>query len=115
MAAALAEGVDDGHDALCEAVPAFAARSGGLLAPHHEAPQLALGVVMPRPGLCRVGAGPGGEPRGISDPGGVRSRHSQRLSRNASKRSFGRKRAGADPEGSAYPRARSFGCRSVLT
>ena len=46
MAALLAERVDDGHDAFCKAITALAARAGGLLAPHHEAPQLALGVIV---------------------------------------------------------------------
>jgi hypothetical protein len=64
--------------------------------------------VMPRPGLCRVGAARRDEYRGITYPVRIRSRHSQRLSRNASRLSDGWNRTGVAPEGSAWPSARSF-------
>jgi transposase len=72
-----------------------------------------ISVIMPRPGICRVRARRRGERRGIPDPGGIQNRHSQRLWRNASRPSFGRNRAGATPEGSAWARARSFSCMSA--
>ena len=67
-----------------------------------------MSTVVPRPRLCRLGAGRCGERRGIPDAGRIRSRHGQRLLRNASRRSFGRKRTGRAPEASACWRARSF-------
>ncbi len=67
-----------------------------------------ISPVMPRPGLCRVTGGQRSELRRSPDSGKCRSRHSQMLSRNARRRSVGRKRAGTVPEGSACWRARSF-------
>jgi hypothetical protein len=60
--------------------------------------------VMPRPGSCR-----GRIPcRGRLSLRRKWARHNQRLSRNVSRRSFGRNRVGAAPRGSACPSARSF-------
>ncbi|MBA3672780.1 MAG: nuclear transport factor 2 family protein, partial [Gemmatimonadaceae bacterium] len=60
---------------------------------------------------------PGGRTRSIlfafSEDELPRSADDQRLSRNASRRSFGRNRVGAAPRGSARPRARSFSFMSA--
>jgi transposase len=72
-----------------------------------------IGGVMPRSGLCRVGAEAGRRYRWISDSSGEARRHNQRLSRNASKGSAGRKRSGTTPDGVACARARSLSCMSA--
>ena len=45
MPALLTECVHRGHDALSKTISTLASAAGGLLAPHHEAAQLAFGVV----------------------------------------------------------------------
>jgi hypothetical protein len=55
--ALLARGMGDGHQPLGEQVASITLRPEAALAPQDERTQLALGVVMPRPGLCRSVAG----------------------------------------------------------
>ena len=68
---------------------------------------------MPRSGLCRVGAGSSPWDRRISDFSNEAGRHNQRLSRNVSNGSAGRKRSGMRPDGLAWARARSLSCMSA--
>jgi transposase len=69
--------------------------------------------VMPTPGLCRVLCRHAGFRWGISRFGERGYRHNQRLSRNASRASFGRNRAGLRPLGVAWAKARSLSCMSA--
>ena len=48
MSALFAECMHDGHDALGKEIATLAACAGSLLAPHHEAAQFALGVIVRR-------------------------------------------------------------------
>jgi len=77
------------------------------------AAQRAFGGVMPRAGLCRIGAGSRSVLGRISTCSGSGCRHNYRLSRNASNGSVGRKRSGARPDGVAWARARSLSCMSA--
>ena len=72
-----------------------------------------IGGGMPRSGLCRVGAGNSPWDRRISDFSNEAGRHNQRLSRNVSNGSAGRKRSGMRPDGLAWARARSLSCMSA--
>jgi hypothetical protein len=72
-----------------------------------------IGDGMPRSGLCRVGAGSSPWDRRISDFSNEAGRHNQRLSRNVSNGSAGRKRSGMRPDGLAWARARSLSCMSA--
>ncbi len=54
----LACGVGDGHQVLREEIAASTLRAERALSPENEGADLPLGVVMPRPGLCRVRAEP---------------------------------------------------------
>jgi transposase len=69
--------------------------------------------IMPPPGLCRVLCSLCGFSLGISRFGQRGYRHNQRLSRNASRASFGRNRAGLRPLGLAWAKARSLSCMSA--
>ena len=69
--------------------------------------------VMPPPGLCRVLTPWSRFSWGISRFGERGYRHNQRLSRNASRASFGRNRAGLRPLGVAWAKARSLSCMSA--
>jgi hypothetical protein len=51
-----ARSVSNRHQVLGEDVAAGALGAEGTLSPKYEGPDFTLGVVMPRPGLCRVGA-----------------------------------------------------------
>ena len=67
-----------------------------------------IGGTMPRRGICRIGGSRASNIDGILDRERARQRHSHRLWRKASRLSDGRNRGGVVPEGSAWPRARSF-------
>jgi len=82
-------------------------------APTQVAPSGAFAPGMPRSGLCRVGAGSSPWDRRISDFSNEAGRHNQRLSRNVSNGSAGRKRSGMRPDGLAWARARSLSCMSA--
>jgi hypothetical protein len=69
--------------------------------------------VMPTPGLCRVLCRHAGFRWGISRFGECGYRHNQRLSRNASRASLGRNRAGLRPLELAWAKARSLSSMSA--
>jgi len=72
-----------------------------------------ISLVMPRPGLCRVGVVRRSGLRGIPDSWHALSRHNQRFSRNANRGSLGWNRSGATPQEVECARACSFICMSA--
>jgi hypothetical protein len=70
-------------------------------------------LVMPRPGLCRVGVAHRAGLRGAPDSWPVLSRHNQRFSRNANRGSGGWNRSGATPQEVECASARSLICMSA--